>query len=106
MAGCKAVAAMCLLLLVVAAMPSSSSSSKDEIMDLCRFYLGAKLGDPYPKPDSACCQKVKEASVSDICNEFTDEDKEKITLYKWARVCRECGNPLQSGSECSGYHVP
>ncbi|CAN6336509.1 unnamed protein product [Urochloa humidicola] len=103
---------LCCLVVVFAAVCSCSSSSyevqdmKDDIMRYCRFYMQKNMGSPFPEATSVCCQYVRSANVAQICQEFTDQDKAKIQLYKWVTVTRVCQNPLTVGFNCAGYIVP
>ena len=101
---------MCIILVIFAIVSSNSSAYqvldvKDDIMQNCRFYIFKNLGTPDPKYSSLCCQDVRRANVVNICQQFTDQDKAKIDLWKWARVIRMCGNALAIGTNCAGYVV-
>nr|TKW25351.1 hypothetical protein SEVIR_3G113600v2 [Setaria viridis] len=89
-------------LVVFAAICSSSRSyeleSKDDIMHHCRFFMEKNLGNGEPDADSPCCKF--------ICQEFTEDDKAKIELWKWVKVTRKCENALATGHDCAGYVIP
>ncbi|XP_062230266.1 uncharacterized protein LOC133927969 [Phragmites australis] len=112
MARARAAGAYLCLLIVFAAISSSSCSYqvqdlKDDIMHNCKHNIAKNIGQPWkPKHGGPCCVKVREANVADICAEFTQEEKEKIELWKWAIVAKKCGNALATGSNCAGYIVP
>lgn len=64
------------------------------------------FGSPWHvKHGSRYCEKVREANVVDICQQFTEEDEARITLWKWVVVTRKCGNRLDTGFDCAGYIV-
>jgi hypothetical protein len=72
----------------------------------CKFYI-EKNTPWYPVPyEVGCCEKVRQANVTAICQEFTEQDKEKISLPKWVKVTRVCGHALLDGVNCSGYIAP
>jgi hypothetical protein len=103
---------LCCLTVVLATFYSCCSSSyevqdlKANIMSRCRANLDKKMGSPFPKETSACCQLVRTANVVNICQQFTAVDLGKIALYKWAQVTKTCGNGLPAGTNCAGYVVP
>ncbi|RCV16108.1 hypothetical protein SETIT_3G111400v2 [Setaria italica] len=70
------------------------------------FYIEKNMGSTFPPEESVCCQDVRRANVANICQEFTDQDKEKIALHKWAAVTKVCRNALAAGTNCAGYIVP
>jgi len=101
---------MCIMLVIFAIFSSTSSAYqvlavKDDIMVHCRFYIFKNIGSPFPPSSSACCQDVRGANVVNVCHDFTDQDKAKIDLWKWAAVTRVCGNALPVGTNCAGYIV-
>jgi hypothetical protein len=48
---------------------------------------------------------VRQASVAEICHEFSEADRAKIEMWKWVKVTRQCGKPLAVGYNCAGYVV-
>lgn len=102
---------MCILVVfAILSLPVSSRAYevldlKGDIMQHCRFYINKNLGTADPAYDSVCCNVVRQANVVDICQQFTDEDKAKIELWKWVRVTRMCENALPLGTNCAGYVV-
>ncbi|KAF8726971.1 hypothetical protein HU200_019459 [Digitaria exilis] len=76
-------------------------------MHACRHNIAKKLGSPWNvNYGSVCCEKVRQANVVDICQQFTEVDKSRITLWMWVIVTRRCGNDLATGFNCAGYIVP
>ncbi|KAL6897928.1 hypothetical protein ACP4OV_006887 [Aristida adscensionis] len=110
MASYKAAVVMCLLLAVVAALPSSSLGSSGEvaeIMEICKSYILKKSGAlRILERDDPCCEKVRGVDVKYICDNFTEEEKDKVNLFKWAMTCKICEKPLPADYDCRGYVVP
>ena len=98
-----------LIVVVLAATCSSCRSyeleSKDGIVHHCRHFMEKHLGNGDPHFHGECCKFVRQASVAEICHEFTEADRAKIEMWKWVKVTRQCGKPLAVGYNCAGYVV-
>ncbi|KAJ1262037.1 hypothetical protein BS78_09G076400 [Paspalum vaginatum] len=103
---------LCILLVILATVSCASREYqvldlKDDIMKHCRHFMDKHLGNGDPNYHSLCCEDVRKANnIMQICQDFTDEDKAKIEMWKWLKVTRKCGNALEVGANCAGYHVP
>jgi hypothetical protein len=81
----------------------SEPQEKFAILAHCEGYMRKHFPIPFLERNHACCLAVRGTNdILAVCNEFTAQELEKISLPRWAKVTYACGNKLPEGSDCAG----
>ncbi|XP_010273373.1 PREDICTED: male-cone protein 1-like [Nelumbo nucifera] len=76
----------------------------DGLMKECLQYI--KKSGPQVPPSQGCCDVVKKANITCVCQNITKEMEQTISMAKVVYVAKYCGRDLPHGLKCGDTTIP
>nr|DAD42569.1 TPA_asm: hypothetical protein HUJ06_000799 [Nelumbo nucifera] len=99
--GCLALAVLLVAGILISGHQVSAQGCEGDLEGLveqCEQFV-QKQGPQVP-PSQACCDVVKKANISCVCQHITKEVEQMISIDKVFYVAKYCGNPIPQGTQC------